>query len=256
MEELDRGDIVLIVASSRIASLLLPEGRTMHSRFARPLNATEDSTCNIKQGSPLASLIMKRKLIIWDEAPMMHRYCFEDLDKTLRDILGFEDISNLDWPFGGKKVVLGGYFRKILPVITKGNRQDIVNATLKSSYLWDDCHLLKQTKNIRLEGKVDGVVKDPIPDDVLISDCEDPISAIVNSTYPDYYSHCSDVSYLQKRAILAPTLDMVESINEHMVSLNQCEGTTFFSSDTMCLSKETFTGLDQINLPGFIMEQD
>ncbi|KAM3383146.1 hypothetical protein P3S68_008721 [Capsicum galapagoense] len=261
-----KGDIVLTVASSGIASLLLSGGRTAHSRFAIPLNATEDSTCNIKQGSPLASLIVKTKLIIWDEAPMMHRYCFEALDKTLRDILRFEDISNLDRLFGGKTVVLGGDFRQILSVITKGNRQDIINATLNFSYLWADCHLLKLTKNMRLEGNhesylnarieftnwilavgdgmignsVDGIGNVPILDDVLISDYEDPISAIVNSTYLDFYSHCSDVTYLQKRASLAPTLDMVESINEHMVSLNQSEGTTFFSSDTMSFRRDIY----------------
>ncbi|KAF3616122.1 putative L-type lectin-domain containing receptor kinase S.4-like [Capsicum annuum] len=113
-------------------------------------------------GSPLASLIVKTKLIIWDEAPMMHRSCFEALDKTLRDILIFEDISNLDRSFGGKTVVLGGDFRQILPVITKGNRQDIVNATLNSSYLWDDCHLLKLTKNMRLESNHESDLNDRI----------------------------------------------------------------------------------------------
>ncbi|KAM3238169.1 hypothetical protein P3L10_013199 [Capsicum annuum] len=99
---------------------------------------------------------------------------------------------------------------------------------------------------------VDGIGKVPIPDDVLISDCEDPISAIVNSTYPDFYSHYSDVTCLQKRAILAPTLDMVELINEHRVSLNQSEGITFFSLDTICLSEETFTGLEQAHTPEFL----
>ncbi|CAH9142089.1 unnamed protein product [Cuscuta epithymum] len=59
-----RGQIVLNVASSGIASLLLPGGRTAHSRFAIPLNVTEDSTCNIKCGSPLAKLIQMAKLII------------------------------------------------------------------------------------------------------------------------------------------------------------------------------------------------
>ncbi|KAM3383118.1 hypothetical protein P3S68_008693 [Capsicum galapagoense] len=134
-------------------------------------------------------------------------------------------------------------------VITKGNRQDIVNASVNSSYLWANCHLLKQTNNMRLEGNhvesdlndrkefadlilvvgdgiignsVDGIGKVSIPDDLLISDCEDPITAI-------------------KRGILAPTLDMVESINEHMVSLNQSEGTTFFSSDTICITEDTCT---------------
>ncbi|XP_070037710.1 uncharacterized protein [Nicotiana tomentosiformis] len=102
-----------------------PGGRTAHSRFAIPLNPTEDSTCNIKQGSPLAKLIVKAKLIIWDEAPMMHKYCFEALDQTLRDILRFKDPSNLDQPLGGKTIVLGGDFRQILLVITKGSRYKI-----------------------------------------------------------------------------------------------------------------------------------
>jgi len=158
-----KGDIVLTVASSGIASLLLPGGRTVHSRFAIPLNATEDSTCNIKQGTPLSKLIVKTKLIIWDEAPMMHRYCFEALDRTLRDILRFKDASNLDRPSGGKTVVLGGDFRQILPVIPKGTRQDIVNATLNSSYLWNHCQVLKLTKNMRLEGnQVDSHLNDLI----------------------------------------------------------------------------------------------
>ncbi|CAH9134582.1 unnamed protein product, partial [Cuscuta epithymum] len=53
-----KGEIVLNVASSGIASLLLPGGRTAHSRFAIPISLNEDSTCNIKQGSPLARLIV------------------------------------------------------------------------------------------------------------------------------------------------------------------------------------------------------
>ncbi|CAH9070138.1 unnamed protein product [Cuscuta epithymum] len=67
-----RGDIVLNVVSSGITSFLLPGGRTTHSRFAIPLSVVEDSTCNIKHGSPLAKLIELSKLIIWDDAPMMH----------------------------------------------------------------------------------------------------------------------------------------------------------------------------------------
>uniref|UniRef100_A0A0V0IN61 ATP-dependent DNA helicase n=1 Tax=Solanum chacoense TaxID=4108 RepID=A0A0V0IN61_SOLCH len=90
-----KGDVVLTVASSGIASLLLPGGRTTHSRFVIPLNITENSTCNLKQGTPLAHLLIKTKLIIWDEAPMMHKHCFEALDKTLRDIIGYKDATKL-----------------------------------------------------------------------------------------------------------------------------------------------------------------
>ncbi|XP_048503066.1 uncharacterized protein LOC125498820 [Beta vulgaris subsp. vulgaris] len=76
-----KGEIVLSVASSGIASLLLPHGRTAHSIFGLPLNVDENSTCHgIKLGSDLTRLLMKTKLIIWDEAPVTHRFCFEALD--------------------------------------------------------------------------------------------------------------------------------------------------------------------------------
>ncbi|XP_073302992.1 uncharacterized protein [Primulina huaijiensis] len=61
-----KGEIILNVTSSGIASLLLSGERTAHSRFAIPFNPNEESTCNIKQGSHLAELIVKSKLIIWD----------------------------------------------------------------------------------------------------------------------------------------------------------------------------------------------
>ncbi|KAM3360262.1 ATP-dependent DNA helicase PIF1-like [Capsicum galapagoense] len=225
----DKGDIVLIVASSGIASLLLPGGRTAYSRFAIFLNPNEDATCNIKQGSPLAKLIIKMKLIIYDEAPMMHKYCFEDLDKTLRDILRFENTSNLDRSFGGKTVVLGGDFRQILLVITKGTRQDIVNATLNSFFL-----------------------KVRIPDDILIHNYDDPISTIVESTYLDFLSHSNDIDYLQQRAILAPTLDMMKSVNEYMISLNHNLEKIYLSYDIIYMADHAFTTLDQVHTPEFL----
>ncbi|CAJ2640229.1 unnamed protein product [Trifolium pratense] len=82
-----KGEIVLTVASSGIATLLIPGGRTTHSRFCIPLNVDEFSTCIIVPKNPLALLIQKANLIIWDEAPMMHKHCFEAVDRTLKDIL-------------------------------------------------------------------------------------------------------------------------------------------------------------------------
>ncbi|XP_019178819.1 PREDICTED: uncharacterized protein LOC109173952 [Ipomoea nil] len=104
-----KGEIVLNVASSGIASLLLHGCRTAHLRFAIPI-AVNEVTCNIKQGSPLAELIVKAKLIIWDEAPMMHKNCFEALDRTVRVIMRFTNLRSSEMSFGGKTVVLGGDF--------------------------------------------------------------------------------------------------------------------------------------------------
>lgn len=98
------GDIAVAVASSGIAALLISGGRTAHSRFKIPLKIDEFSTCNISRNSQLARLINVAKLFIWDEAPMMHKFVFEAVDRT------FHDITQVDKPFGGKVFVFGGDF--------------------------------------------------------------------------------------------------------------------------------------------------
>ena len=110
------------VASSGIASLLLMGGRTAHSRFKLPLELTESSTCSITKQSATAKLLQKARIIIWDEAPMMHRYTFEAVDRTLQDVM----CNNK--PFGGKVMVLSGDFRQVLPVIPRANGAQIVAA--------------------------------------------------------------------------------------------------------------------------------
>ncbi|KAL3647106.1 hypothetical protein CASFOL_008074 [Castilleja foliolosa] len=102
-------------------------------------------------GTELAELVVLAKLIIWDEAPMMSKYCFEALDRTLRDIMKVNDRANFDKPFGGKTIVFGGDFRQILSVIPKGSRQDVVNTTINASYIWRNCEVLRLTKNMRLQ---------------------------------------------------------------------------------------------------------
>jgi len=142
------GKIVLTVASSGIDSLLLPGGRTAHSKFKIPIPTLEHSVCNIIKGSELSDLMKLANLITWDEAPMAHKYCFEALDRTLKDIMREKNKS--DSIFGGKVVVFGGDFRQILPVIPRGSRYDIVHATINSFYLWDHCQIMNLTKNMWL----------------------------------------------------------------------------------------------------------
>ena len=96
------GGIALSVASSGIASILLDGGRTSHSRFKIPLDIQQDSICDIKAQTSLADLIRRTKLIIWDEAPAQHRYCFEAVHRT------FKDIRNSEKWFGGITMVFGG----------------------------------------------------------------------------------------------------------------------------------------------------
>lgn len=252
-----QGEIVLNVASSGIAALLLPKGRTAHSRFKIPINLTEESFCNIPKDSPLAGLMRKVKLIIWDEAPMTHKHAFEALDRTLRDII--PDASQK--PFGGKTIVFGGDFRQVLPVIVKGTREEIVNASINHSYIWDDCTILKLTTNMRLksaaeekdskeikefadwilkvgEGNVgpenDGEVEIQIPDDMLIKTNGDPLEAMVSSIYPNIEENIGRKEYFENKAILVPTNEEVDLINDHMLNKIAEKEKLYYSSDTVC----------------------
>jgi len=104
----------------------------------------------MEKDSPRVNLVRAAKLIIWDEAPMMHRWCFEAVDRSMRDIMSKNDPLNEFRPFGGMTVVLGGDFRQILHVVRKGTRQDTVDASINSSKIWDYCNVLRLTVNMRL----------------------------------------------------------------------------------------------------------
>lgn len=103
-----------------------------------------DIICSLSKHSTMAKLIKDAKLIIWDEAPMMSKACYESVDKTLRDIID----SAL--PFGGKVMVFGGDFRQVLPIVPRGNRAQAVDAALSRSYLWPHMRHMRLVKNMRV----------------------------------------------------------------------------------------------------------
>ncbi|XP_042755612.2 uncharacterized protein LOC111907183 [Lactuca sativa] len=208
--------IVLNVASSGIASLLLTGGRTAHSRFIIPLVLTKVSICSIPPDCELASLLRKASLIIWDEAPMIHKHAFEALDRTLKDIFKYHNPRNSNLPFGGKVIVFRGDFRQILPVIPSGklggsnNREAIID----------------------------------IPDDLLINDPYDPIGSLINFVYPSILEASTIPEYFQERAILAPKNDVVENINDHLLALFPGEKVEYLSSDKLCESEFVHDNFD------------
>ncbi|XP_022015055.1 uncharacterized protein LOC110914573 [Helianthus annuus] len=266
------GHIVINVASSGIASLLLSRGRTAHSRFHISINLNEDSVCHIKPNTEIANLLNEAKLIIWDEAPMVHKHAFEALDRTLKDVLSVGDSRNSEIPFGGKVIVFGGDFRQILPVVQNGSRQDIVHASLCSSYIWSSCKVLKLTRNMRLsvgagssniqeihefakwllevgEGNVgdgnDGEATIEIPNDLLITDSTDPIQSLIDFVYPSVLDHFKDRDYVSERAILAPKNEVVHGINDRLLALFPSEEVEYLSSDSICPTEEINDPLHQ-----------
>jgi len=113
--------IVLNAASCNIVALILPGGRTAHSTLTVPIEINEASSPTMEKDSPRADLVRAAKLIILDEAPMMHRWCFEAVDRSMRDIMSKNDPLNEFRPFGGMTVVLGRDFRQIFACCPKRN---------------------------------------------------------------------------------------------------------------------------------------
>ena len=82
---------------------------------------------------------------------MMSKFCFEVIDRSMKDALRGDDGLLSTLPFVGKVVVFGGDFRQILPVIPKGTRQDIVYAIINSTSIWHSCKVFYLIKNMTHE---------------------------------------------------------------------------------------------------------
>ncbi|KAH1035116.1 hypothetical protein GYH30_055198 [Glycine max] len=192
------GDIILTVASRGIVSLLLPNGRTTRSKFAILVPTLENSTCSIHQA----------------------------LDKTLNDIMCMSNSDSV--PFGGKVVVFRGDFRKILPIIPRGSRFDIVHVTINTSYLWDYYIVLKLTKSMHLQSNLTIINAQEIKrfSQWLIDVGDGKIGIDIQHNY-------KDEEFLKSKAILASTNEVVDQINDYILNIIPGEEKEYFSYDSI-----------------------
>jgi hypothetical protein len=236
----------IAVASTGTASMLLIGGNTAHSQFEIPLELSEFSTCNITKQSKLAKLLETVELIIWDEALMTHRYAFEALDCTLRDL------KNSQEPMGGIVTIFCGDFRQILPIIPHSrSRADIVHATLRNSTLWKHVKHLALQKNMRYDANssywdrtllqigngeypsktIDDQEYIQLPENVLLPS-NNTIDDLISFVYGENYNTLQ-VSF-QDKSILTPHNKDAQKINNSII-------------DRMSASSETYNIADSIS---------
>ncbi|PWA50520.1 DNA helicase [Artemisia annua] len=207
------GKIVLAVASSGVTSLLLPSGRTAHSRFKIPLELTNESMCILKKNTLMADLVTETDLIIWDEAPMNDRRCFETLDRTLRDIL-----SNPDNPFGGKPVMLGGDFKQTLPHFK-------VCKLKKTCGIGDGNIGEPDEENSREAAWI------KIPSQYQIPDDETSMQKLIDFIYDKDTLQQPTAQVLQQKAIVCPKNETANIINEHILSQVEGQSVVYLSTN-------------------------
>ena len=94
------------------------------------------------------------------------------------------------------------------------------------------------------EGKIPSVAKDgedepswiTVPHELLLPADDDKLAAIVQSVYPNFESRYKNPAYLSQRAILAPTNELTDTVNEYMVPLVPGTEKEYLSSDSIAKS--------------------
>ncbi|KAF1858610.1 hypothetical protein Lal_00044643 [Lupinus albus] len=112
--------------------------------------------------------------------------------------------------FGGKVIVFCGDFGQIL-----------------SSFKHYQCYnkffiylgQLLDVDDEKLSEPNDGYARIEIPEQFLITNYDNSIHAIVKSIYPNLVDEYMNEEFLQCRAILASTIDIVDEINDYLLSL-------------------------------------
>ena len=241
------GFVALATASSGVASKLLHNGTTVHSRFKVPINIQPTSTCSFKSSDATGKLIKEAKLIIMDEMTMLHRHVFEAVDRSIRELTG------KDVPFGGITTAFSGDWRQCLPIIKRGSRADVIHACLKSSELWRKTQVTNLIKNMRVQIKGesrqfsdllldigDGALEEnlklgeamvELPHELFIKSSSP--NDLVTEVFSNFIENCKDIDWLRTRAILCPTNEECNEINRILLEKLPGEKVVYKSCDTV-----------------------
>ncbi|CAN0881490.1 ATP-dependent DNA helicase PIF1 [Linum grandiflorum] len=119
-------------------------------------------------------------------------------------------------------MVFSGDFRQVLPVIPKASRTEIVNSSIKRSYLWQHFTVMKLHQSCAPEQRQ------------KIEQFSNWILDIGDGT--------SSSNYFADRAVVAPFHDNVSLVNDYMLQLFPGEEVCYHSSDSI-----QFDAIDQID---------
>ena len=169
---------------------------------------------------------------------------FETTDRILQDMRGNNSL------FGGMTLLMAGDWRQILPVVRHGSRPQIVNATLKSSYLWNHVRLFSLTRNMRvvLSGestayldyllsvgngqknvrKEIGNFTMALPEEITVSNEQDLPNFVFNNS-----RFGTDPEWLASRCIICPTNAEVDRINDVIMHFFPEEEKIYHISDSV-----------------------
>ncbi|KAB2602049.1 hypothetical protein D8674_003054 [Pyrus ussuriensis x Pyrus communis] len=193
------GHIVLATTSSGIAATILPGGRTTHSKFKIPLS----------------------------------------LDASSITRSNVQRLNNIDLPFGGKIMIFGGDFRQVLPVIRKGTKSELIQASVilklkQNMRSINDCEFSEFLLRVG-DGNEDVIMDDMVklPECMVIPwESEHSINQLIAKIFPDLEDHINDATYMVERAVVTPTNEDVDMLNEKIINMFPGLEETMYSFDS------------------------
>jgi ATP-dependent DNA helicase PIF1 len=163
---------------------------------------------------------------------MAHRSTFECVDDLLRRVM------KKSLPFGGKVMILLGDFRQTCPVIPRGSRAQVVDASIQASPLWSHfsiLHLVRPVRNAEDPLFADFVnsIGDGAGPDVSLEMLQvtSSITEMAHFAFPDELLH--DPYSCLRRAILAPTHKQVDEYNDMILHRLHGDSRTYLAADSI-----------------------
>jgi hypothetical protein len=261
--------IVKICASTALAAQnYVNDASTAHELWCLPVIEDEmrdiddeKIKCMFHFRPERKQLLDSTSLFIWDEFPSNHRECFEAVYTSMHGLRG--------------KVVLAmGDWKQILPVVSRGDKSEVLDSCMFSSPLWERFEKLTLETNMRLSGAAsdedaqtkqnyatmiknlaanentihysditfehnNGERKDFVFLHVSVFNEDDACSmrASINWLFPDDHY---DALTASNNTILATTNDEVDKWNDKISSLNP-------SAESIMFSKTWFSEVDDLH---------
>ncbi|RCV11375.1 hypothetical protein SETIT_2G180800v2 [Setaria italica] len=132
-----------------------------------------------------------------------------------------------------------------------GSRAQIVDASLRRSYLWESMHHLKLMRNMRTQSdpwfaeyllrigggteEVNGDGDVCLPDDICVpysGDSEKDFDRLIECIFPNLNANMTNKDYITSRAILSTRNDWVDNINIKMIGMFQGREMVYHSFDS------------------------
>ncbi|CAN6720129.1 unnamed protein product [Malus baccata var. baccata] len=239
-----QNQIVLAVASSGIASLLLPGGRRAHSRFKNPINVKDWSKPSFDH-------------LPFGGKPILFGGDFRQIlsivpNGSVADIVEASLTSSYLWPY------LTVFFLKQNMRLSKIGLDEREKQELADFARWI-LDIGNGTVARSLSSTDEESCWVQILEQFLIRFDEDPIKVMVSVVYTDFMTNFQDLPYLKERVIVAPRNDTAAKINDFLLGMVPSESRTYLSFDSVSSSTENLENLDvlypteflnQLDLPG------